>query len=222
MINVIIELRQIEEICKVYRSFKRTRWIQSIRLGDFRVAYSLLLLLLEKVASLHDTRVEERPILHDKLDILDGQVDQHASDLRSLWSHNLGDVLVEDSADLILVVGVLGYDSRDDRVTGHQVALLERHLSHLLLLLLLLLLHHLLLLHLLHLSLVVLARRLNHLLLSCHTIWIATVVSSDVLLTRLTTLMTTISTWSSTRTHRALILLHKVRHGFKKHLEIEL
>ena len=98
------------------------------------MAYSLLLLLLEKVASLHDTRVEERPILHDKLDILDGQVDEHTSDLWGLWSNNLGDVLVEDSADLILVVGVLGYDSRDDRVTGHQVALLDAHLRHLLLL----------------------------------------------------------------------------------------
>ena len=104
--------------------------------------------------------------MHDKLDILDGQVDEHTSDLWGLWSNNLGDVLVEDSANLILVVGVLWYDSRDDLVAGHQVTLLERHLSHLLLLLLLLLLHHLLLLHLLHLSLVVLTRRLNHLLLS--------------------------------------------------------
>ena len=85
--------------------------------------------------------------MHDKLDVLDGEVDEHTSDLGGLGSDDLGDVLVENGTDLVLVVGVLGDDSLDDLVAGHQVALLDAHLRHLLLLLLLL--HHLLLLDLL-------------------------------------------------------------------------
>ena len=61
---------------------------------------------------------------------------------------DLLNIFVKDRADLVLVVGVLGYDGVDDGVASHQVALVNIHLLHLLLLLLLLLLlhHHLLLL----------------------------------------------------------------------------
>jgi len=86
--------------------------------------------------------------LHNELDVLDGQIDEHTSDLGGLVADDLLNVLVEDCADLVLVVGVLGHDGVDDGVAGHQVALVDIHLLHLLLLLLLLLLlhHHLLLL----------------------------------------------------------------------------
>ena len=94
--------------------------------------------------------------MHDELDILDRQVNKHTSDLGGLGADDLLDVLVEDRADLVLVVGVLGHDGVDDGVASHQVALIDVHLLHLLLLLLLLLLHH-------HLLLLIL---LSHVLLS--------------------------------------------------------
>ena len=110
-------------------------------------------MLLEELAGLLNASVEERPVLHYELDIIDGQVDNHASDLGGLGSDDLLDVLVEDRANLVLVVGVLRHDGVDDGVASHQVALIYVHLLHLLLLLLL---HH-------HLLLLIL---LGHLLLS--------------------------------------------------------
>ena len=61
-------------------------------------------------------------------------------------TYYLSDVLVEDRADLVLVVGVLGDDCSEDLVALEKVALIHSHRRQLLLLRLLLLLHlHLLL-----------------------------------------------------------------------------
>lgn len=113
-------------------------------------------MLVEELAGLLNASVEQRPVLHNELDILDRQVNKHTSDLGGLGADDLLDVLVEDRANLVLVVGVLGHDGVDDGVASHQVALIDVHLLHLLLLLLLLLLHH-------HLLLLIL---LSHVLLS--------------------------------------------------------
>ena len=48
--------------------------------------------------------------MHNELDILNRQVNEHTSDLGSLGADNLLDVFVENSADLILVVRVLRHD----------------------------------------------------------------------------------------------------------------
>ena len=93
-------------------------------------------MLVEELAGLLDAGVQKRPVLHDELDVLDGQIDEHTGDLGGLVAHNLLDVLVEDRANLVLVVGVLRDDGVDYGVACHQVALVDRHL-----LLLLLLLH---------------------------------------------------------------------------------
>ena len=122
--------------------------------------------MVEKLAGLLDTGVEKRPILHDVLDVFDGEVDKHTSDLRSLGSNNLRDVLVKHGSDLVFVVGVLWSHGVNDLVTGHQVALLHCHLLHLLLLHELLLLEHSLLLSVLRVHHA--HRRLTHHLTTMH------------------------------------------------------
>ena len=104
-------------------------------------------LLVEELAGLLNASVEQRPVLHDEFDILDGQFNDHASDPGGPEADDLLDVLEEDRANLILVVGVLGHDGVDDGMAKHQVELIDVHLLYLLLLLLMLLLkhHHLLL-----------------------------------------------------------------------------
>ena len=90
-------------------------------------------MLVEELAGLLNASVEQRPVLHDEFDILDGQVNDHASDLRGPGADDLLDVPVEDRANLVLVVGVLGYDGVDDGVASHQVELIDVHLLYLLL-----------------------------------------------------------------------------------------
>ena len=105
-------------------------------------------MLVEELAGLLNASVEQRPVLHDELDILDRQVNKHTSDLGGLGADDLLDVLVEDRADLVLVVGVLRHDIVEDELASHQVALFKFHLLHLLLhhhLLVFLLLDHVLL-----------------------------------------------------------------------------
>ena len=179
--------------------------------------------------------------MHNELDILDGQVNEHTSDLGGLGADDLLDELVEDRANLVLVVGVLGHDGVDDGVACHQVALIDVHLLHLLLLLLLLLLlhHHLLLLlvllgHLLlgswvrtacsHLHLSLTATR--HLTgMHAVTAHLATLVVSTVVGTHLALGVTTLrvaTLASRTSHHWALLLLHEVGHRLEEHLEVEL
>ena len=57
--------------------------------------------------------------MHDELDILDGQVNKHTSDLGGLGADDLLDELVEDRANLVLVVGVLRHDGVDDGMASH-------------------------------------------------------------------------------------------------------
>jgi len=67
--------------------------------------------------------------LHDELNVVDGQVDQHTSDLGSFFTaNNLVDELVDDCTNLSLVVGILNYDSRKDLLSGHEVPLVNSQL----------------------------------------------------------------------------------------------
>ena len=189
-------------------------------------------MLVEELAGLLNASVEQRPVLHNELDILDGQVNEHTSDLGGLGADDLLDELVKDRANLVLVIGVLGHDGVDDGVASHQVALIDVHLLHLLLLLLLLLLlhHHLLLLillgHLLlgswvrtacsHLHLSLTATR--HLTgMHAVTAHLATLVVSTVVGTHLALGVTTLGVATlatgTTSHHWALLLLHEVGHG---------
>ena len=180
--------------------------------------------------------LEQRPILHDQLDVLDRQIDKHASDLGGLGSNQAVDVIVEHCADLILVVRIFCDHSGEDLLAGQQVALFVRHLLLLLLLLLLLGHGHLLLLHHLHLLRIVAthlaaahahARRgiAAHLRLvhgvatTVHLVVAWAVVGADLAL-GLLSLIAAWATWMSS--HGALLLLHEVRHGLEQHLEVEL
>ena len=116
------------------------------------ISLSFTWLLGKELAGLVDAGLEEVVVLHDQLDVGDWQIDEHTSDLRGLWSDELVDELVQDGSDLVLVVGVLGDDGRQDLVAGHDESLVHGQLLLDLLLLLAQLL--LLLLHGLHLSLV--------------------------------------------------------------------
>ena len=184
--------------------------------------------------------LEQRKILHDQLDVLDRQIDKHASDLGSLGSNQVVDVIVQHCADLILVVRIFCDHSWEDLLTGQQVALLVGHLllllllSHschlLLLLLLLLLLHHLHLLRVVATHLAAahahrrsgLAARLHlvHGVAAVHLVVAWAVVGADLAATRLLSLVAAWATWMSS--HGALLLLHEVGHGLEQHLEVEL
>jgi len=119
---------------------------------------SLLSWSRENFISLIDTGLEKDPVLHHSLDVLKWQVDQHTSDLWSLfWGKDLLDEFEEDGTGLVLVVRVLGNHGWEDLVALGDELLVDAHLLlhlHLLLLLHLhlLLLLHLHLLHLLHVS----------------------------------------------------------------------
>ena len=181
------------------------------------------------------TSLEQRPILHDQLDVLDRQIDEHASDLGGLGSNQAVDVIVEHCADLILVVRIFCDHSGEDLLAGQQVALFVRHLLLLLLLghgchllLLLLLLHHLHLLRIVATHLAAHAhvrsgiaahlRCLVHGVAAVHLVAWA-VVGADLALWLLS-LVASWATWMSS--HGALLLLHEVGHGLKQHLEVEL
>ena len=96
-----------------------------LRLG---LCLCLCLLSVQQLASLVDPCLEQREVLHDHLDVIDCKVDEHASDLRSfVLTHYLSDVLVEDRADLVLVIGVLKDDRSGNLVALEQVALIHGH-----------------------------------------------------------------------------------------------
>ena len=89
---------------------------------------SLGWLLSDELAGLLDTGLKQREVLHDELDVLDGQIDEHTGDLGGLLgSDELVDVLVEDGADLGAVVGVLRHERRKHLMAGEQVLLLDAH-----------------------------------------------------------------------------------------------
>ena len=89
---------------------------------------SLTWLLSEELIGLADTSLEEVIVLHDKLDVSNREIDQHTSDLWSLWSNKLIHKLVENSSYLILVVRVLCDDSRENLVAGHDESLVHGQL----------------------------------------------------------------------------------------------
>ena len=190
------------------------------------------LLLVKELRGLLDTGAEEGPVLHDAADVLNWQIDDHTSDLGSLRSDQSGDVLVQNSANLILVVRILGSDGVDDLMAGNEVTLLHGHRLLLLLSLHLVLLGlHLLLLlgHWVH-ALVHWGslRRLTHHLgtvvhgATLHSVVVAaltTVVGAHTTLAWLALESTVLATWSH---GSALLLLHQERHALKKHLKVEL
>ena len=51
-------------------------------------------LLSEELIGLADTSLEEIVVLHDKLNVRNWKVDEHTSDLGSLWTDKLVDELV--------------------------------------------------------------------------------------------------------------------------------
>ena len=178
--------------------------------------------------------LEKRPILHDQLDVLDRQIDKHASDLGSLGSNQAVDVIVKHCAHLILVVRIFGNHSGEDLLASQKVALFVRHLLLLLLLghlshlLLLLLLHHLHLLRIVaHLAAHAHVRRgiaahlrMLHGVAAVHLIVASWAVVGADLALGLLSLIAAWATWMSS--HGALLLLHEVGHGLKQHLEVEL
>jgi len=100
---------------------------------------SLSCLLGKKVACLANTRLEQIVVLHNELNVVNWQVDEHARDLGSFRANQLINEFVEHGTNLILVVRVLWNNSWEDRIGGHDVLLINGQLlSHLLLLLLLL------------------------------------------------------------------------------------
>ena len=107
--------------------------------------FQLSRLLSDELAGLLYTSLEERPVLHDELDVIDRQINDHTSDLRSTFgSNNLFNELVKDGTNLGAVVRVTVYDGRQDLAAAVVIALLD---GYLLLLPLLLLLLHLLRIH---------------------------------------------------------------------------
>ena len=77
------------------------------------------LLLVEVLAGLLNACIEQGPVLHYELDILDGQFNDHTSDHRGLGADNLLDVLEENIAYMFLVVGVLRHNAVDDGMASH-------------------------------------------------------------------------------------------------------
>ena len=67
--------------------------------------------------------------MHNELDVLDGQVNDHASDLGGPGADETLDKVVEDRANLVLVVRILRHDGFDNGVASHQVLLIDTHLS---------------------------------------------------------------------------------------------
>lgn len=167
--------------CKgLFRDTHARKLSQRIRCAEISTSLSggsgLSCLLGEEVSCLANTSLEQIVILHDELNIVNWQIDEHTSNLGSFRADNLVNVFVENGTNLILVVRVLWNNSWEDRIGGHDVPLINRqrlssilhwllsHLSHLLLLLLKLL-------HLHHLCLAVLVHLLTTHLLAIHLVW---------------------------------------------------
>jgi len=199
---------------------------------------------------LANTSLEQIVVLHDELNVVNWQVNEHSRDLGSFLADQLVDEFVEDGTNLILVVRVLWNDSWKDSVGSHDVLLVECQLLSLHLLLLLLLL---LLLDLLHLNNLLLGGRLlrlllllvGHLLLLLHVLLITALevhllshhatsllmlVLSVLTLVVLTSSLGSVTLWLilevsvltlATRSYWSL-LLHKERHALDEKLEVVL
>jgi len=198
---------------------------------------------------LANTSLEQIVVLHDELNVVNWQVNEHSRDLGSFLADQLVDEFVEDGTNLILVVRVLWNDSWKDSVGSHDVLLVECQLLSLHLLLLLLLL---LLLDLLHLNNLLLGGRLlrllllvGHLLLLLHVLLITALevhllshhaasllmlVLSILSLVVLTSSLGPVTLWLilevsvlalATRSYWSL-LLHKERHALDEKLEVVL
>ena len=187
-----------------------------------------LRLVVKQLRGLLDTSLEERPVLHDQLDVLNGQIDQHTSDLWSLCADEIVDMLVQYRANLVFVVRVLGHNCRDDLMASHQVTLLLAHLRLWWLLNLLNWWLHLWrnLHHRLSWSSI---RRVIHAWLVVRVAHMRT-TSALVTLTGNTVAhrLALRSTLEALRTawmpagHWSRLLLHEIRHGLEQHLEVEL
>ena len=162
-------------------------WMRTID-HQFQVSKgSLSLLPGEDCLSLSYTGVEELPVGHHLLDVLQLQVNQHTSDLGCLLvTNNLGDKVEKHGTSLLLVVRVLLNHGGEDGVAlleelavdGRLLLLLHLHL---------LLLSLLVLLHLLHLHVVA------HHWVSAHVVLHATVVHVVTHVTAVTTLVLLVS-----------------------------
>lgn len=87
-------------------------------LGGFEFAF------LEELDSLLNAGFEERPVLYDRLEVLDGKFDDHACDLGGLGTDELLDVRKDDISNLLFVAGVLGHDLVDDLAASREIGLL--------------------------------------------------------------------------------------------------
>ena len=213
---------------------------------EFRV--SLLLgsslpgLLGKEVVGLANTSFEQIVVLHNQLDIINGEIDEHARDLGSLLSNQLIDELVKYSTDLVLVIRVLRDNGWENLVGGHDVSLVDGQLLLLYLLrlpnlfLLLLNCNHLLLggrLLLRHSHLVLHSHLLMGHARSTHHAILLLVLSVLVSLSLVSTSICARTTWSfplSAHIWRALLshsgptslLLHQEWHALDEKLEVVL
>lgn len=166
---------------------------------------SRILLRGQHIVGLVDTGGKVVEIAHHLLDVVDGQVDEHTSDLGgSGWLGKLLHEVVEQSTSLVLVVGVLLVDSTKDLVALDVESLLD---GQVLLVQLLGLLHllwvNLLLLHLLWVHLLLTAHVWMHHLLVV-TVWLlATLSGTSVLhvLSALHAVLTWVASDVSTLAH---------------------
>jgi hypothetical protein len=75
--------------------------------------------LIEDTDSLMSLLMKLGEVVEILLDLVDGQVDEHASDLRCLlFSNNLFNMLIDELTDHVLVVGVLRVNSGDEGATS--------------------------------------------------------------------------------------------------------
>ena len=86
---------------------------------------SLSCLLGKKVVGLANTSFEQIVVLHDELNVVNWQVNEHSSDLWCFWSDQLVNEFVEHGTNLIFVVRVLFNDSWENLVGGHDVPLVS-------------------------------------------------------------------------------------------------
>ena len=116
----------------MHKSCKEDSFFNWRNLG--MVGCSLLSGAGEHLISLSDTGLEEVPVGHHLLDIIEGQVDQHTSDLGGLLrSEDLLDELIKHGTGLVLVVWILLDHGWDDHVAVLHELLVNGNLDWLLL-----------------------------------------------------------------------------------------
>ena len=102
---------------------------QRIRCMEIRLSLCLWSclssLLSEKFRSLLNTGLEQIVVLHNELNVVNWQVNEHSSDLWCFWSDQLVNEFVEHGTNLIFVVRVLFNDSWENLVGGHDVPLVS-------------------------------------------------------------------------------------------------